>query len=405
MVKRLKMGCVAAVAWVVLGGGIGSVAQVEVVKSGTGKTLMDWSEFRADGGGEAALFVTVLRDDLRRSGWFAEAAAGRGELVLQGRCAPAGGRLQAECTLTDRATGRTRLSKAFSAEAAETRRFAHQVADAIVEAITGRRGMAAARFVMVSTRSGKKELYLADADGQGVMQLTRDQSTSVAPKWGPGGQIVYTSFLNGYPDVYLVNIASGQRQRISSYAGLNTGADLSPDGREVALVLSKDGNPELYTKQLTTGRLTRLTQTRTAAEASPTWSPEGDRIAYVSDSSGRPNLYVVSSREGRPRRLTAGGDENVAPDWGSNGRIVYCTRQGGQYRIAVLDPATGQSQVLPVADGANYEDPSWAPDGRHIACTRTANYRSQVYLLDTMGDAPIALSNSPGDWYSPSWSP
>lgn len=392
-------------AYVFLCGVLGASSQVEVVKSGAGKTLLDTSGFRAEGTGNPALFVRVLRDDLQRSGWFTEAAPGRGELTLQGRCALAGGRLQVECVVAEQATGRIRMSKGFAADAAETRRFAHQVADAIIEAVTGRRGMASAQLVMVGTRTGKKELYVADSDGMGMVQLTRDQSTVVAPKWGPGGQILYTAFLQGYPDVYLIRLDSGQRQQISSYAGLNTGADLSPDGREVALVLSKDGNPELYTKHLSTGRLTRLTNTRNAAEASPSWSPDGERIVYVSDSSGRPNLYLVSSREGRPRRLTAGREENVSPDWGSNGQIVYCTRQGGQYRIAVLDPATGQSRVLPVPDGADYEDPSWAPDGRHIACTRTANYRSQVYLLDTMGDRPIALTQSPGDWFSPSWSP
>lgn len=379
-------------------------AQVDVRGGGKGKASMDWSGFTAGGGSAAAEFVQTLQADLARSGWFIQAGRGAGEYVLQGQCAPAGGGLQAQCILTERATNRALLRKAFSGGSSGARTFAHQVADEITKA-AGHKGMASGRFVFVGTQSGKKELYLADADGRGLRQLTQDKSTSVAPKWGPGNQVVYTSFLKGHPDVYRINLTSGQRNAISSYAGLNTGADLSPDGKDVALVLSKDGNPELYIKNLASGRLSRITKTRESAEASPSWSPDGQRIVYVSDSSGRPNLYIVSRQGGRAKRLTAGRDENVAPEWGADGRIVYCARQAGKYRIVWMDPAKGNSETIPVPDAADYEDPSWAPDQRHIACTRTANYRSQVYLLDTMGDGPIALTDYRGDWYSPSWAP
>jgi TolB protein len=326
-------------------------------------------------------------------------------MALAGSVTDSGGRLRAECSVQGAVTRRTYLSKAYTATDADARRFAHQVADAIVLAVTGNPGMASGRLAMVGTRSGKKELYLSDSDGKGLVQLTQDKTVSVAPKWGPHNQIVYTSYLKSYPDVYLINIVSGNRQRISSYSGLNTGADLSPDGREVALVLSKDGNPELYVKNLGSSKLTRLTTTRQVAEASPSWSPDGRQIVYVSDSSGRPHVYIVSRSGGRPRRISSFGTENVAPDWGSQGRIAYCTRRDGRYQIAVFDPKSGQTEVIETGDGADYESPSWAPDGRHIACSRTQNYRSSVYILDTMGDGPIALFNHQGDWYSPSWSP
>lgn len=382
--------------------------QVRIEGSAAGKARIDWNGFTADGGGAAAVFVETLKEDLRRSGWFVPASGGTGEYLLQGGAANAGGRIQAECVVRKSASGAGVLAKRYSANAGQARRFAHQVADEIVEAVWGRPGMASGRLVLVGNRTGRKELYLCDADGQGLVQITRDQSVSVAPKWGPGNRIVYTSFLKGYPDVYLIQVDSGKRERISSYSGLNTGADLSPDGRDVALVLSKDGNPELYIKHLASGRLTRLTRTRDAAEASPSWSPDGRRIVYVSDASGgpgRPQLYLMDRSGGRPSRLTGRGRENVSPDWGRHGQIVFSTKLDGRYQVAVMDPDTRQVQVLATPDGADYEDPSWAPNGRHIACTRTANYRSSVYLLDTLGDPAVALTTYPGDWFSPSWSP
>ena len=378
-------------------------AQVRVSTVAGDKVALDLSEFRPDRSGTSSEFFQVLKNDLVRSGWFYMAPAGSG-LAVKGSCRNLGEVLSVECVVRQAGRG-SLLSRTYRGGASDARRLAHRVADAIVKAVTGRNGMASARLVMVGTRSGRKELYVADSDGQGLMQVTRDKSISVAPKWGPNNQIVYTSYLKGYPDVYLVDIVSGGRDRISSYAGLNTGADISPDGRDVVLILSKDGNPELYIKNLRTGKLTRVTNTRGAAEASPSWSPDGNRIVYVSDSSGRPNLYVVSRQGRRGKRITSRGVENVAPDWGVENKIVYCTRQDGRYRIAVIDPSTGGSNIVSPPGLADYEDPSWAPDGRHVACTRTLDHKAQVYILDTDGDKPVALTNYRGDWYSPSWSP
>jgi TolB protein len=297
------------------------------------------------------------------------------------------------------------LSRSYRQEAREADRLAHKVADDIVEAVTGRKGIASTRIVMVGNRSKAKELYLCDADGGRLTQLTRDRSVSVGPHWGPeGDKIVYTSYLKRFPDVFVIDLPTGKRERIAGYGGLNTGGAVSPDGRDVALVLSKDGNPELYIKNLRGNRLTRITRTPNAAEASPSWSPDGRSIAYVSDQSGRPQVYIVDRSGGSPRRLTSRGTENVAPDWGPGGLIAYSSRTGGRYHVKVIDPNTREEKQV-TTDWADYEDPSWAPNGRHIVCGRAENYRSQVYILDTLGDPPIRLLDQTGDWYAPAWAP
>ncbi|MBN1269506.1 MAG: PD40 domain-containing protein [Kiritimatiellae bacterium] len=380
-----------------------AVAQVRVTKSAGEKSAINMASFTAPSGA-ALLFRQTLESDLRRSGWFAP-VRGAGEFRLLGSAEDRGGSLRVECEVYGTADQRRYFGKSYSEQAAAARTLAHRVADEIVAAVAGRRGIASTRIAMIGTRSGAKEIYLCDADGGGLIQLTRDKVVSIAPKWGPqADRIVYTSFLKRFPDVYQIVLATGNREQIAGYPGLNTGADISPDGRDIALILSKDGNPDLYIKSLRGGQLTRVTRTPNAAEASPTWSPDGSRIAYVSDTSGTPQVYVVSRGGGAPRRLTARGSENVAPDWGPGGLIACASRVGGRYEIIVVSPDTGEVKPLG-ADYADYEDPSWAPDGRHIACTRTQSYRAKVYILDTLGDPPVALTDYEGDWYSPAWSP
>ena len=86
-----------------------------------------------------------------------------------------------------------------------------------------------------------------DADGEGLVRLTRDGPCALARTGRPDGKaLLYTSFVQGFPDVYVAELSTGHRRRVSGFAGLNSGAAMSPDGKRVALVLSKDGNPELY---------------------------------------------------------------------------------------------------------------------------------------------------------------
>jgi TolB protein len=376
-------------------------AQVRVVKSADRKILIDLSGLRTGGDSTSRTFFQTLENDLRRSGWF-DPVRGGGEVRVNGTASPAGSDIRAGGQVLRLSDQATLLSKNYSGP---VRTAAHRMADDIVEAVTGHKGMASMRIVLVGNRTGKKELYLCDSDGGSVRPLTADGGIVVGPNWGPdGNSILYTSYKRAFPDIYRLDLNRNRWELLVSYGGLNTGASLSPDGKDLALILSKDGNPELYIKNLRSGKITRLTATPRATEASPSWSPDGQQLVYVSDSSGKPQLYIISRNGGASRRISSCGTENVAPDWGPNGLIACSSRAGGQYVIAVIQPANGQTVYL-AADGADYEDPSWAPDGRHVVAARTASYRSSLYLLDTVSDRPVALLDGGGSWYAPACSP
>jgi len=383
-------------------------AQVRVTKGMNGVSSLDIAQFVGQSGGVPALFRQTLEADLKASGWFNLTGGGRAEFSLIGEAAMDGSSLKVRCEAYNVAGRERLLGKTYNTNASdrEARRLAHKVADDIVLALTGRTGMAGARILLIGNRTGKKEVYLCDADGQNLRQLTRDNTISMSPKWSPDGRrFVYTSFRSQFPDLYLVNLETGDRKCIANYPGLNTGAAFSPDGSAVALILSKDGNPDLYIKDLAGGGLTRLTSTRRAAEASPAWSADGRQIVFVSDMKGTPQLYVIDRSGGEPRRLTSRGSQNVDPDWGANGQIAYCSYVGGSYQICVINPATLEFRQVTRED-ANYEDPSWAPDGRHIVCTRTVNYRSRIFMIDTLGGSliPLLPETERGDWFAPNWS-
>lgn len=376
---------------------------IPVVKpSGSGKVNIELSGLN-ESGAAANVFRKTLEGDLNQSGWFTLVAKGQGGILVNGNCVDSDGRLAVKCEV--KGGGRNYLGRTYGDESGNARKLAHKVADDIVFAVKGIKGVASTRIALIGKVGGKKDLYLCDADGGGLTRITKDNAICLALNWAPdGNSLVYTSYAGNYPDVYMVNLATYKRRKIMQYPGLNMGADVSPDGSRIAVVLSKDGNPELYATDINGGNPVRLTRTPTVAEASPSWSPDGSQIVYVSNRSGLPHLFIISSSGGQPKRITFRGNENVAPDWGPKG-IVYSSKREGRFQVCICDPASGKEVQQCTSDGSDNEDPSWAPDGMHVVFSKTAGYHSDLYVLDTTSQTSLRLTTISGDWSSPAWSP
>jgi TolB protein len=361
--------------------------------------------------GVAGQLAEVLKNDVQLSGWLGLAQSSGAEFVQQGSVRADGGGIMVECSVTQTATKQTVLSRSYPGSVQDLRRVAHVISDDIVKAITGQRGIAQTKIAFVWTRGNVKELAVMDYDGYNARQLTYDKSISVHPRWSPDGRkIIYTSFLQTYPDVLEADLYTHQRRRVASFPGLNSGATFSPDGQTIALTLSKDGNPELYTMNVSGGGLQRLTHTP-GAESSPTWSPDGQSIAYVSDNRGSPQIYLIGKGGGEPTRLTVSPAYNTEPDWSRpplsseiKPMLAVTSRVGGRFQIGIYDSAT--REVVPkVADDDDNEDPSWAPDGRHLVFAKARNWRSRLYLLDVLTGEQVELPAIEGVATEPAWGP
>ncbi len=352
-------------------------------------------------GAQGKLFLRTLMADLERSGWFQVASTG--STKVSGTVTDAGASVQAACTVSW-AAGSFQWSHGPGADA---RREAHLLADEIVSKLKGVKGIASTRIIMIKRMGHGAELFVCDADGQNMLQITHDNVLCVGPRWTPNGQgAYYTSYLNGRPCAYRISTETGAKQMLSGYLGLNAGPVVSPkNGSQVALILSFPGNPELFLIHLGDGALTRLTRTQTAAEASPAWSPDGNQIAYVSDETGRAQVYIMDVAAKKARRATVTyGSENLSPNWSSDGKMIaYTSRRSGGYQIGVLDPAHGEVRET-LTSGAQHEDPSWAPDNRHLVCSRRDGSGSSICIIDSLGDPEIRLFGLSGDWVMPDWS-
>jgi TolB protein len=284
------------------------------------------------------------------------------------------------------------LSKAFTG--ASTRMLAHAFADEVALAINKVPGVARTRvaFKNRSRRSG--EILVADYDGHGAVQLTRDGSIIAAPAWGNrNSRLYYTSYLRGNPDIYVQEYATGKRRTIVRLPGSNLTPVPSPDGTKIAMVLSISGSPNLYVTDANGGNRRQLSHTK-AGVSTPTWSPDGRSICYVSRESGPARLFRISVNGGRAQRIPTVGVYNCTePDWSPDGKTIAFTTQRGGFTICTV-PAGG-GQVTQLTSG---EDPSWAPNSRTLMFVkRRADQSSYLRLLDVptkqVKDVPLSLGN------------
>ncbi|MEI8258494.1 MAG: hypothetical protein WCJ30_22700 [Deltaproteobacteria bacterium] len=257
------------------------------------------------------------------------------------------------------------------------RAVAHQIANELIRQYTGHPGVFGSRILFARhTGRNRKDIFVVDCDGANLSQVSSGRRLNFLPAWGPGGIYYSSQTREGF--LALVRAANPPVPVIQMDA-MVMGASFG--GGHMAVVLTRDGNPEIYSASTDGQNLTRLTNNG-AADVSPVVSPDGGRIAFVSDRDGSPQIYVMSMSGGGARRITFTGDYNQTPSWSPDGStIAYASRVGGNFDIFTVGAGGGNVHRLTEGQGSN-SDPSYSPDGRLIAFSSS---RGGIFLMNADG--------------------
>ena len=332
---------------------------------------------------------------------------GMNSLVI-GRVEQEGTGYRVSFTLYDVFRGEQLASTTLTTTPSGLRITAHRIADQIYEELTGQPGVAATRIAYI-TSTGRGEgqtvaLRVSDADGYNPQTIVSSGDPILSPAWSPDGRrLAYVSFENRRPAIYVQDLASGRRDLVASYPGINGSPAFSPDGQRLAMTLSKDGNPNIYVLNLLTRELTQLTD-HFGIDTEPAWSPDGQDILFTSDRGGNPQIYRMSTAGGPAERVSFDGDYNARASYAPGGRsITMVSRVNGQFRIAVQDLQQGYTRLL--SNGSLDESPSFAPNGSMVIYATVHGGRGVLATASVDGGGNQRLSQDSGEVREPAWSP
>lgn len=399
-------------------------AQLDIViTGGSGQRIpIAVADFAGEHGISQAL-TSVIRADLERSGRFQIVDAGPAPLdentspnyidwKTRGADALAGGsvvtspdgRYETRFRLHDIPRQAPIAGQAYVHNSAQIRTTAHRIADTIYEKLTGERGVFSTRIAYVVKSGGSYELRIADADGNGALPALKSKEPIISPAWSPDGRkLAYVSFEAKKPVIYVHDLATGRRHVVANFKGSNSAPAWSPDGSKLAVVLTKDGSSQLYLVNADGSGVTRLASS-SGIDTEPQFSPDGEFIYFTSDRGGSPQIYRQPVAGGTAQRVTFDGSYNVTPRLSPDGKtLAFITRQDGRFRVAVMDLATRQVQVL--TDTAKDESPSFSPNGRMILFATEVGGRGVLAAVSVDGRVKQRLSVQAADVREPAWGP
>lgn len=300
------------------------------------------------------------------------------------------------------------------------RTLAHKISNYVYHKLTGEQGFFLTKlaYVKVSNpyaRYGRLyELIISDYDGYNKHVVLRQTDNPIAtPSWSNDGRyIVYSSYSGGSMGVYTLEIATGKVTRITNYKGINSSPSFSPDGKEIALALSKGYSDQtnIYIMNLATKALKRITIN--GINTAPKFSPNGQSIVFTSDREGRPNIYVASVNSKYPQssilstKIHQAYEPNYTPD-GKN--IVFMNQSSRTSGTQIADFNLANGSVTNITDGKADSSPTVSPYGDMIAyiSTNTRGY-SSLDMVSLDGDNHFNIETADNGnilIQSPSWSP
>ncbi|MDR0543771.1 MAG: PDZ domain-containing protein [Odoribacteraceae bacterium] len=168
------------------------------------------------------------------------------------------------------------------------------------------------------------------------------------------------------------------REEISSLA-------LAPDGQRLLVAARGD----VFSLPAREGVTYNLTNSSSANDREPAWSPDGKYITYISDKDGEFNIYLRDVATGSERPLLRDFAGHIFTyKWSPDSRKIAWSEK--RNTLNLLDVASGKNEVIEQSVVGPINAFNWSPDSRYITYARPSRTVSTIVVRDlNAGEARV----------------
>jgi hypothetical protein len=190
------------------------------------------------------------------------------------------------------------------------------------------------------------------------------------PTWSPdGARVAFSALVGGATDLFWVDLATRQVQRLTSDLYTDLQPAWSPDGRSIAFVTDRYttdvdsltfGDYRLASLDVATLALSPLPAFEHAKNINPQWASDGAHLYFVSDRSGISDVYRLDPASGALDQVThlrtgVTGITSLSPAIAvarATDRLVFSAFEKNAYNLYAIDSLstrTAQPPAPPLA--------------------------------------------------------
>jgi Tol biopolymer transport system component len=263
------------------------------------------------------------------------------------------------------------------------------------------------RIAFWRSESGRGSLWLLPAQGGESKPLLRDEHDNRSPTWSVDGRrIAFSSDRAGPTGLWEMEVASGRLRQLIPNVSRDIGEDPMPaTGRHGKLAYAqKSHDVDLYWLDITSGRERQLTS-GAGNDESARVSPNGQRVVFHSGRTGKPDIWLLDLATDEEKPLTSHPASDRLPDWSPDGReILFVSDRGGPSQLWVMSPEGGALRRIseqPIWVSRRMGYPRWSPDGALIGYLAPTESGMGLWVVDKDGThaRPLLFDVLDFEWY------
>lgn len=152
-------------------------------------------------------------------------------------------------------------------------------------------------------RTGNAQIFVMDADGTSVRNLSNNEARESDPTWSVKGEITFESNVSGNADVWVMNGDGSGRRNLTDHPAEDSWGAWSPDGEQIVFSSDRDGDHDLYIMNRDGSGVRQITNAP-GTDHWPRWAPDGSFIAFSREIDGRAAVHVINPDGTGDKQLT-----------------------------------------------------------------------------------------------------